>query len=98
MKDFGHLNYGINPKVPAERKIEWVNGLDGPGNEDVTEATYKSYTTKAQNKRFESSTKVGCVFSMTIWSEFQVKQYIDDDHREDAPHFSFRLLKHCDHR
>ena len=54
MKDFGHLNYGINPKVPAERKIEWVNGLDGPGNEDVTEATYKSYSTKAQNKRFQS--------------------------------------------
>ena len=74
MKDFGHLNYGINPKVPAERKIEWVNGLDGPGNEDVTEATYKSYSTKAQNKRFEYSNKVqvGCVFSMAIWSEFQM--------------------------
>ena len=53
MKDFGHLNYGINPKVPAERKIEWVNSLDGHGNESVTESTYKSYSTKAQNKRFE---------------------------------------------
>ena len=53
MKDFGHLNYGINPKVPAERKVEWVNTLDGHGYEDVTEATYQSYSTKAQNKRFE---------------------------------------------
>ena len=52
MKDFGHLNYGINPKVPAERSVEWVNSLDGHGNEDVTATTYKSYSQKAQNKRF----------------------------------------------
>ena len=52
MKDFGHLNYGINPKVPAERSVEWVNSLDGHGNEDVTAITYKSYSQKAQNKRF----------------------------------------------
>ena len=52
MKDFGHLNYGINPKVPADRNIEWVNNLDGHGNNDVTEAVYNSYSQKAQNKRF----------------------------------------------
>ena len=52
MKDFGHLNYGINPKVPADRNIEWVNSLDGHGNNDVTKAVYKSYSQKAQNKRF----------------------------------------------
>ena len=32
--------------------------------------------------------KVGCVFTMIIWSEFHTGEYRDDDHREDAPHFS----------
>ena len=30
--------------------------------------------------------KVGCVFSMVIWSEFCMGQYKDNHHREDAPH------------
>ena len=68
MKDFGHLNYGINPKVPAERKIEWVNSLDGHGNESVTESTYKSYSTKAQNKRFEVQTMNHLVVLLIIWT------------------------------
>ena len=63
MKDFGHLNYGINPKVPADRNIEWVNSLDGHGNEDVTEAVYKSYSQKAQNKRFEQDLRPNLVVS-----------------------------------
>ena len=32
--------------------------------------------------------KVGSVFPMVISSEFRMRQYIDDDHREDAPHFT----------
>ena len=35
-----------------------------------------------------SSIKVGCVFPMVIWSEFRIRHYRDDDHQEDAPHFS----------
>ena len=32
--------------------------------------------------------KVGCVFPMSIWSEFGMGQYRDDDPQQDAPHFS----------
>ena len=32
-------------------------------------------------------TKVGRVFRMVMSSEFRMGQYIDDDHREDVPHF-----------
>ena len=32
--------------------------------------------------------KVGCVFSMVIWSDFHIGQERDDNHREDAPHFT----------
>ena len=52
MKDFGHLNYGINPEVPSERNIEWVHSLDGHGNDDITKGSYSAYTDKSQNKRF----------------------------------------------
>ena len=31
--------------------------------------------------------KVGRVFPMVIWSEFRLRKYTDDDHREDALHF-----------
>ena len=30
----------------------------------------------------------GWVLPMVIWSEFRIRQYRDDDHREDAPHFN----------
>ena len=33
--------------------------------------------------------KVGCVFSMSISSEFRLRQYRDDGHRENAPHFTY---------
>ena len=29
---------------------------------------------------------------MVISSEFRMKQYIDDDHREDAPHFILSFI------
>ena len=29
---------------------------------------------------------------MVIWSEFRMRQYRDDDHQEDAPHFSFWII------
>ena len=35
-----------------------------------------------------SMSKVGCVFPIVIWFEFRVRQYRDDDHREDASHFT----------
>ena len=38
--------------------------------------------------------KVGCVFLMFISSEFHIGRYIEDDYREDKPHFiSNRPLK-----
>ena len=45
----------------------------------------------------ESSTvlivsQVGCVFPMVILSEFRMDQYRDDDHREDALHFTQRYF------
>ena len=30
---------------------------------------------------------MGYVFPIVIWPEFRMRQYRDDDHREDAPHF-----------
>ena len=35
--------------------------------------------------------KVWRVVSMVISSEFRMEQYIDDDHREDAPQFNLLL-------
>ena len=35
-----------------------------------------------------AGSKVGRVFRMVILSEFRMGQYIDDDHREDTPHFT----------
>ena len=32
--------------------------------------------------------KVECFYQMVIWSEFRMGQYRDDDHREDAFHFT----------
>ena len=32
--------------------------------------------------------KVGRVFPMVIWSEFRLGEYRNDDHRENAPHFT----------
>ena len=33
--------------------------------------------------------KMGSVFPIIIWSEFRLEQYRDEDHREDAPRFTF---------
>ena len=30
----------------------------------------------------------GCFFPMVLSTEFHLGQYMDDDHREDAPHFT----------
>ena len=38
--------------------------------------------------RNDHYSKVGCVSLMAISSEFRMGKYWDDDHREDAPHFS----------
>ena len=35
--------------------------------------------------------KVGCVFPMVILSEFRMGQYRDEDHPEDALHFTWFL-------
>ena len=40
--------------------------------------------------------KVGCVFPMVIGSEFRMRQYRDDDHRDDALHFSNMGRLSCD--
>ena len=42
----------------------------------------------SQLEMFHSTNKVGRVFPMVIWSEFRLGKYRDDDHREDAAHFS----------
>ena len=39
-------------------------------------------------------TTVGYVFPMVIWSEFYMRQYRLDDHREDAPHFKMICQKY----
>ena len=36
--------------------------------------------------------KVGCVFPVVIRSEFRLRQYRDDDHREYAPHFTSKRV------
>ena len=38
--------------------------------------------------------KVGCVFPMVIWSEFCMGQDRDNDHREDASHFTAHRVYH----
>ena len=37
---------------------------------------------------FRKPAKQGCEFPMVLASEFDLGQYMDDDHREDAPHFT----------
>ena len=36
--------------------------------------------------------KVGCIFPVVIWPEDRMEQYRDDDHLEDAPHFT-KIIK-----
>ena len=33
------------------------------------------------------------MFPVIIWSEFRLGKYRDDNHREDAPHFTSKYLK-----
>ena len=47
--------------------------------------------------RFEGVVnKVECVFPMVILSEFRMRKCRDDDHKEDAPHFTFTLIASMD--
>ena len=41
----------------------------------------------------EAQSKEGCVFPMVILSEFRLWQYRDDDHPEDALHFTVRISR-----
>ena len=36
---------------------------------------------------------VGCVFPMVIWSEFHMGKCRNNDHREDVPHFTVKMVK-----
>ena len=36
--------------------------------------------------------KAGCIFPLVISCEFRMTQYRDDDHREDAPQFTFNRV------
>ena len=38
--------------------------------------------------------KVGRISPMVAWSEFRMRQYRDDDHREDALHFKFKKYRY----
>ena len=38
------------------------------------------------------SDKVGCAFPMVISSDFCMGKHIDDDHEENAPYFTVRIL------
>ena len=42
---------------------------------------------KDANTLLEVTYKVGCIFPMVISSEFRMRQYRYDDHREHAPYF-----------
>ena len=49
----------------------------------------KKYVQCQKYESFENNgTKMGCIFPMVNSSEFRMRQYRDDDHREDAPHFN----------
>ena len=39
---------------------------------------------KKQKLDYFGAIKVGCIFSMVMWSEIRLGQYRDDDHRENA--------------
>ena len=52
-----------------------------------------SNTGKTRSKIAIFGSKVECVLPMVIWSEFRIRQYRDDDHWEDVPHFSEKLLR-----
>ena len=41
---------------------------------------------------FQQFGKVGCAVPMVISSDFHMDQHRDDDHQEDAPHFSCSLI------
>ena len=48
----------------------------------------KAQAIKDKERVRQQVRKVGCVFSMVIWSESRTGQYSDDTRRENAPHFT----------
>ena len=58
-------------------------------NDLLTDRKENEYFYQGMFTRNSLQTKVGCIFPMAISSEFRMKQNRDDDHPEDAPHFTF---------
>ena len=52
---------------------------------------YVKTTSDDHRYTFTGYTKLGCVVPMVISSEFHMRQYRDDDHREYAPHCKSKL-------
>ena len=52
-------------------------------------------TSQSSSDCFSFYNKVGCVFPMVISPDFRVGQHRDNDHQEDAPHFTcvYNVLK-----
>ena len=51
----------------------------------VYKAEPVSTHSKMSQVQTQFNNKVGCVFTMVIWSEFRMGQNRDNDHREEAP-------------
>ena len=73
-----------------ETQIDYAIGLIYRGRakqEDLNDQLrYASTGNDSYSCYFVLQVKVGCVFSMVLWSEFRMRKYRDDDYREDASH------------
>ena len=77
----------LKPKTTKKEKIE-TEVISNATNKTVRNRKPKG---KLLEKVLESLfIKAGCVFPMVISS---VRQYLDDDHREDAPHFILKWME-----
>ena len=62
-----------------------TNRISGSGQ--FSNSCYISYVS------YSMIYKVECVFPMIIWPEFRMGQYRDDDHREQATHFNYDMIR-----
>ena len=70
---------------------EEFEGFGGPTVPDKIVKPPKETNSLRKNSfsKLKKYDKVGCDFPMVISSEFRMRQYRDDDHREDTPHLDF---------
>ena len=80
---------GKNPKLPTadgsrQSRLDKENAEKEVANKNV----WAERMSKQKKEDTDNDvSNVGCVFSVVVWSDSRMRQYRDDYHRKDAPHF-----------